>query len=90
MKKKKQHTKQIKIKNGTTKYIKSKSGSVRPGWLINIMLAPQVQRKRVLVLGSAEPERAHLHLLITKKNRDDILQNNGINFTSRKNGSNFS
>ena len=31
------------------------------------MLAPQVQRKRVLDLGSAEPERAHLDLVITKK-----------------------
>ena len=53
------------------------------------MLTPQVQRKHVLDLGSAEPERAHLDLVITKKNRDDLLQSNGINFTSRKNGSNF-
>ena len=67
MKKKKQHTKQINIKNGTTEYNKSKGGSVRPGSklpfqaerkLVNIMLAPQVQRKRVLELGSAEPEGA--------------------------------
>ena len=66
-KKKKQHTKQINIKYGTTKYNKSKEGSVRlgsklPFWakrkLINIMLAPQVQRKRVLGLGSAKPEGA--------------------------------
>ena len=66
-KKEKQHTKQIKIKNGTTEYNKSKGGSVRPGSklpfqaerkLVNIMLAPQVQRKRVLELGSAEPEVA--------------------------------
>ena len=67
IKKKKQHTKQINIKNGTTEYNKSKGGSVRPGSklpfqaerkLFNIMLAPQVQRKRVLELGSAEPEGA--------------------------------
>ena len=67
MKQKKQHTKQINIKNGTTEYNKSKGGSVRPGSklpfqaerkLVNIMLARQVQRKRVLELGSTEPEGA--------------------------------
>lgn len=31
MKKKKQHTRQIKIKNGTTKYNKTNGGSVRLG-----------------------------------------------------------
>ena len=31
MKKKKQHTRQIKMKNGTTKYNKSNGGSIRLG-----------------------------------------------------------
>ena len=61
------HCKSVKIKNGTTKYNKSKGGSVRLGSkvpfqakrkLIDIMLPPQVQRKRVPDLGSTEPEGA--------------------------------
>ena len=49
------------------------------------MLTPQVQRKRVLDIGYAEPERAHLDLLIKKKNRDDLLQSNGIKTTTKNN-----
>ena len=73
MKKKKKHTRQIKIKNGTTKYNKTKAqlgldvkclllGCKVPLQakrnVINIMLAPQVQRKRIPDLGSAELEGA--------------------------------
>ena len=55
------------MKNGTTKYNKSNGGSIRLGSkvpfqakrkLINIMLAPQGQRKRVPGLRFAEPEGA--------------------------------
>ena len=65
--KKKTNTRQIRIKNGRTKYNISKGGSVRLRSKVpfsakrkrfNIMLASQVERTCVPDLGSAETEGA--------------------------------
>ena len=65
-KEKNNNTRQIKIKNGATKYNKRTGGSIRLGSKVLIQtkrkliirLTPQGQRKHVPDLGSAEPEGA--------------------------------